>query len=400
MNVRLMTFVCFGLIARLAGAAVPPAPASAPFDSAVRELGRAWLAQNDGVGLSIGIYENGQRHFYNFGATQIDGNKTPTKETIYEIGPLAKTIAGQLLARAIIEGRANINDEVTKYLEDPYPNLENGGEPVRLLHLANMTSQLMDNIPDVSQVRTVPGEPLTITRMRVLESYTHKEFLRQLHMVKPRRAPGSDPWHSNVASMLLGVVLEKLFDEPFETILSSEIEKPLRMGSGTAPLTKLLARGYTGDGTAVPPFTAPTQYASASLRYSTEDLLNYAAWQMVERDASVKLAHQPTWMTPDKRHAVGFYWIIDQSPVGRQLQYSGSTYGFTSACDLYPDAKVAIVLLANKAADGAQESLRAMSAKIVQLAAPVELAAPGKPVTPPGVVSPSPSSADVPQPAH
>ncbi|HYJ40264.1 MAG TPA: serine hydrolase domain-containing protein [Steroidobacteraceae bacterium] len=389
MNIRSLTFLWFCLIAPLAGVAAEPAA----FDSAIRDLGRAWLARNDGVGLSIGVYENGQRHFYNLGATALDGNKTPTKETIYEIGPLAKTISGQLLARAIVEGRASINDEVTKYLEEPYPNLENGGEPVRLLHLANMTSQLVDNIPDVSQVRTVPGEPLTTTRMRVLERYTRKEFLRQLHMVKPRRPPGSDPYHSNVASMLLGVVLEKLFDESFDTILSREIEKPLRMGSGTAPLTKLLARGYTNEGDAVPPFTAPTQYSSASLRYSTEDLLNYAAWQMVERDASVKLAHQPTWTTPDKRYAVGFYWIVTQSPAGRRLQYSGSTYGFASACDLYPDAKVAVVLLSNKAADGAQESLRAMSAKIV------ELVAPGKPTAPTGAVSP-PSSAGALPPGH
>jgi D-alanyl-D-alanine-carboxypeptidase/D-alanyl-D-alanine-endopeptidase len=129
------------------------------------------------------------------------------------------------------------------------------------------------------------------------------------------------------------------------------------------------------------------QYASGSLRYSTEDLLNYAIWQMVERDASVKLAHQPTWTTPDKRHAVAFYWIVDQSPAGRQLQYSGSTYGFTSVCDLYPDARVAVVLLANKAADDAQETLRAMSTKIVELAAPA------------GAISP-PSSADAPPPGR
>ena len=74
--------------------------------------------------------------------------------------------------------------------------------------------------------------------------------------------------------MLLGVVLEKLYGEPFETILAREIEKPLRMGSGTAPPAKLLARGYTNEGDAVPPFAAPTQFASASLRYSTEDLLS------------------------------------------------------------------------------------------------------------------------------
>jgi hypothetical protein len=109
---------------------------------------------------------------------------------------------------------------------------------------------------------------------------------------------------------------------------------------------------------------------------------------MVERDASVKLAHKPTWTTPDKREGVGFFWIIGESPSGRRLQYSGGTYGFASVCDLYPDARVAVVLLSNKAADGAQETLRAMSAKIVELVAPA------------GAVSPSPSSAGAPPPGR
>ena len=223
------------------------AAAPDPADASVRELGREWLVSNDGVGLSIGIYANGQRQFYNFGTTRLDGNKAPTENTVYEIGSIAKTMTGQLLARAIVEGRASLNDEAAKYLDEPYPNLENGGELVRLVHLANMTSQLADNIPDLTQVRTVPGEPLLTTRMRVLEKYTRAEFLRQLHMLKPRRPPGSDPAHSNVASMLLGVVLEKIYGEPFETILAREIEKPLKMGSGAAPPTKLLAQGYTKD---------------------------------------------------------------------------------------------------------------------------------------------------------
>ncbi len=98
--------------------------------------------------------------------------------------------------------------------------------------------------------------------------------------------------------MVLGVVLEKIYGEPFPSILAREIEKPLRMGSGTTPPAKLLARGYTDANEALPPYSAPTQYATGSLRYSTDDLLKYAAWQMVERDASVKFAHRPTWTAP------------------------------------------------------------------------------------------------------
>jgi len=353
-------------------------------EASIRELARKWLVFNDGVGLSIGIYANGQRQFYNFGTTRLDGNTVPTENTVYEIGAIAKTMTGQLLARAIVEGRAALTDEAGKYLDEPYPNLENGGDVVRLVHLANMTSQLADNIPDLTQVRMVPGESLIRTRMRVLEKYTRAEFLRQLHLLRPKRPPGADPAHSNVASMLLGVVLEKIYGEPYESILAHEIEKPLKMGNGAAPPAKLLAQGYTRDNEELPAFSAPMQFASGSLRYSTQDLLRYASWQVVERDASVKLAHQPTWQSQDRTQGVAFYWIIGNSPQGRRLRYSGGTSGFASMCDLYPDAGIAVVVLSNKAADGAQETLRALSANIVGLLAPG------------GVVSPQPSSADAP----
>jgi CubicO group peptidase (beta-lactamase class C family) len=384
MNIRRMTFLWFGLFAPIAGLAAGPDAA----DAAVRELGRAWLESNDGVGLSIGVFSGGQRRYFNFGATRLDGNKMPTKDTVYEIGSISKVMTGQLLARAIVEGRSTLNDEAAKYLDEPYSNLENGGEPVRLLHLANMTSQLLDNIPDLSQVRTVPGEPLMTTRMRVLEKYTRSDFLRDLHRVTPQRPPGGEAGHSNVASMLLGVVLEKLYGGPFETILAREIEKPLRMGSGTVPPAKLLAQGYADDNQEAPIFATKTHYASGSLRYSAEDLLKFASWQAMERDASVKLAHRPTWLTLDRRQAVAFYWIAEESPYGRRLRSSGVTYGFASVCDLYPDARVAVVLLSNKAADGAQESLRALSAKIVELLKPA------------GSLSPQPSSADAPPPGR
>jgi len=390
MNIHRMICLWFALAAPLAGMAAEPNPV----DTAVRALGREWLESNDGIGLSIGVYDGGQRRFYNFGVTRIDGDKLPTQNTIYEIGSLSKTMTGQLLARAIIEGRAALQDEASKYLDEPYPNLANNGEPVRLVHLANMTSQLADNIPDLTQVRMVPGELLIKTRMRVIEKYTRADFLRQLHMVAPQRPPGEEPAHSNVASMVLGVVLEKLYGEPFETILAREIEKPLKMASGTAPAVKLLAQGYTEAGEEAPPFVAQTQYPSGALRYSTEDLLRYASWQVVERDASVKLAHRPTWFTLDRRTSVAFYWINEESPNGRRLRYSGGTYGFSSVCDLYPERQVAVVLLSNRAADGAQESLRALSAKIVGL-----LAAPVGP-KPAGSLSPQPSSEDVPPPGR
>lgn len=349
----------------LVGAAALPQT----FDADVQALGRAWLSDNDGVGLTVGVYESNQRLFYNFGVSRLDGNRLPTKDTIYEMGSVAKTMAAQLLARAVVEGRATLEDEVTKYLDAPYPNLVKDGEPIRLLHLVNMTSQLVDNIPDMTQVRKV-DEPLATTKMKVFGRYKRDEFLRQLHRVAPRAAPGENPGQSNVAAMLLVVVLEKIYGESFDVILTREIEKPLRMASGTNPPARLLARGYTSANEELPPFEAPMSWPTGSLRYSAEDLLKYAAWQMAEKDASVKLAHRGTWTTPDQRQSIAMYWLVTQSPHGRRVYYSGETFGFATICDLYPEAGIAVVALSNKATDRAQETLRALSVKIAALARP------------------------------
>ena len=376
MHVRPLIFLWFGLIA--------PVGASADTDASIRELARAWLVDNDGVGLSIGIYDAGQRRFFNAGAPRLDANKPPTKDTIYEIGPIGKTMTGQLFARAVVEGRAAPGDDVEKYLGAPYPNLENGGERIRLAHLANMTSQLADNIPDLTQVRAVAGEPLAATRMKVIRAYTRTEFLHQLHRVVPRRPPGSEPGPSNVSSMLLGVVLEKLHGEPFGQILAREIERPLRMASGTQPATRLLAKGYTRNGEELPTFDASIAEPYGTLRYSTDDLLKYAAWQVVERDASVKLAHQPTWTKEDRDQSIAYFWVVSQAPQGRMLHFSGGTYGFASLCELYPDARLAVVLLSNKATDGAQDSLRALSARIVAVMRPATTPTSSAGAPPPG----------------
>jgi serine-type D-Ala-D-Ala carboxypeptidase/endopeptidase len=260
---RLFAAAILALLPLACAAAVPVS-----FDADVQELGREWLEENAGVGLTIGVYEDGQRHFYNFGSTRVDGNRVPTKDTVYEIGAIAKTMAGQLLARAVVEGRAALEDDVTKYLDGQYPNLSRDGEPIRLLYLANMTSQLVDNIPDLTQVRAVPGVPLESTHMAVFDNYRREVLLEQLHRVAPRGKPGSGPGQSNVAAMLLMVVLEKIYGARYDKLLASEIEKPLRMASGTTPRPILLARGYTAAGAELPSYGAPMSWATGALRYS------------------------------------------------------------------------------------------------------------------------------------
>ena len=242
-------------------------------------------------------------------------------------------MTGQLLARAIVEGRATLNDEVTKYLDEPYPNLENDGEPVRLLHLANMTSQLMDNIPDVTPGAHRAGRAAD-HHANASAAGLHAQGIPApaAHGEAAPRARRATPAHSNVASMLLGVVLEKIYGEPFDDHPVARDRKAAAHGQrhGAAHQTTG-ARILERQATRCRHSRRATHYASASLRYSTEDLLNYAVLAaggtrcVGEARASAHLDDAGQALV-----AWRFYWIIEESPAGRRLQFSGSTYGFAS----------------------------------------------------------------------
>ena len=94
-----------------------------------------------------------------------------------------------------------------RYLDGPYPLLEFAGEPVRLLHLANMTSALPDNLPDTSGLLPDPGRHATA---RAIAAYTTAQFLEDLRALGPRERPGDNVAHSNVAARLLNVALERI----------------------------------------------------------------------------------------------------------------------------------------------------------------------------------------------
>lgn len=326
-------------------------------DAEVSALGQAYLAAESGMGLTIGIVDNGRTHVFNFGVAS-RGGPTPTGDTAYEIGSIAKTMTGLLLARGVLAGRAGLQDDVRRYLDGAYPRLEHEGEPVRLLHLANMTSALPDNLPDLSHLLPDPGRHATA---RAAAAYTQAQFLEDLRALAPRERPGASVAHSNLAARMLNIALERIDGAPYRTILAREIEAPLRMTATSE------ATGYDSEGLE----TAATPADSFGNRYSMTAMLRYAALQLDESDAAVRLSHEGSWFTLDRRTAVAMPWIVATLPGGgRQLRYSGGTYGFASYMALWPERRLAIVLLANKSSDTAQGRMGEIATRIADLLQP------------------------------
>ena len=335
-------------------ALVPVAASAQSFDAAVRAEGEKFLAEEKGVGLTIGVLRDGRTHFYSFGEA-VKGGARPTADTAYEIGSISKTMTGLLLARAVLKGKARLDDDVRIYLDGDYPGLAFEGEPVRLLHLANMTSGLPDNLPDLSRLDPDPGR---FRHAEALKVYGKAQFLADLRAVKPGSKPGENVAHSNVAAQLLIVALERIYRMPYDRILTQEIERPLGFAA------KGEASGYDGEGRA----TAVLPRAQFGYRYSAADMLRYAALQLDEGDSAVALSHKGSWFTLDKQTWVGLTWIVSQLPEGgRALRTSGGTWGFASAMMVWPEKKLGVILLANKASDTAQGRLSEIAGRIAAL---------------------------------
>ncbi len=281
--------------------------------------------------MSIGIYDAGQQSFYNFGTTQLDGNRQPTRDTVYEIAQVSKTFAGQLLARAIVEGRVNLNDEVERYLGESYPNFTKDNEKLRLVHLVNMTSQLVDNIPDQTQVRLVPGRAAGRHPHARVRAYTPEEFLAQLHRVGLQRAPAGRPriptWPACCSARFCRrstAILRRHADARNRKAAAHEQWHPARRqttGQGVHPGWRRLAGLWREDSVA--------HQLTALQHCRPAEVCVLAAGGA--RRVGEGWRTSPPGRPPDKREAVAFYWIVSDTPARTRLQSSGGSFGFSSA---------------------------------------------------------------------
>ena len=99
-------------------------------DSIVKHAASNFIASGSRVGFSIGVIKNSSTYKYNFGVVQKVKSKTPTEQTIYEIGSVTKTFTSLLLAEAVTENKVKLSDDIRKYLPGDYPNLQFHDKPI------------------------------------------------------------------------------------------------------------------------------------------------------------------------------------------------------------------------------------------------------------------------------
>lgn len=314
-------------------------------------------------GISVAIVRDGATQYYDAGFA-VRGGARASRDTAYEIGSITKTFTGLILAHAIQEQRVALTDDIRRYLPSGFGNLAKGKRPITFVDIVTTTSALPNNIPDWrgGLGNPTPAElPLRVTDF--YRNYASSDFLRDLAKVELVDTPGHEPRHSNTASELLGILLSRIYDQPYPTLIARYIEKPFGMRSGTGAIPPArLAIGY--DEKAMPALSLPIVLPAGGLRYGTADMARYLQAQIVARDPAVARTQQPLWGTPD-HHAIGFHWIIAKTADSqRYYRHSGGSFGCSSYCDFYPASRYGIVLLSNRSGNDVQYQLEQLAGAI------------------------------------
>ncbi|SFD98968.1 CubicO group peptidase, beta-lactamase class C family [Chitinophaga sp. CF118] len=297
-----------------------------------------FMNTNGAVGLSIGIYKNGYSYTYHAGTTEKGTLHTPDDHTFYSIASLSKTFTGLLLAQAVTENKVKLDDDIRKYIEGDYPNLQYNGQPIKLYHLISHVSRLPFFLSDSADK---PG-------------YTRDNFLKDLHNIKLDTLPGIKFQYSNAAAQLLGYILEKVYNKPYEELLKIKIVRPLSLKNTKITLTatdkKHAAKGYNKDGSYNSESYNYLQ-AAGGIKSSVGDLLKYIEYQLDEKDSAVALSHKESWgfeMGNNTRFSCALNWQIIKSANGmRRIFQDGNLPNYSSLVIMYPELKTGIVLLSN-----------------------------------------------------
>ena len=326
-------------------------------------------ATPEAVGVSVGVLLDGKTYVSHYG-TVVKGTVTPPGEhTLYPIASITKTFTGTLLAQAAIEGKLSLTDDIRKYLDGTYPNLEFEGHPIRICDLVDHRSGLPFYLPDNAQTQPDYNGNVVPWTTRVLEQtahYTRADFYADLRKVKLTAVPGTVASYSNAGAKLAGYILERVYGVAYPVLLERKILRPLRMTETTLTPSRLevqeTATGYDENGRTMPNYPVPLG-ADGGIRSNVGDMLKYAGWQLAATDAAVKLSHQAYATTGN--YSAGLNWQMMTDGDRQVIWQSGNIPGYASYCVLEPRSNVALVVLSNEASPASGHQLFLMVNRIL-----------------------------------
>jgi CubicO group peptidase (beta-lactamase class C family) len=286
--------------------------------------GSILVARNGNVVVSKG---------YGMANFELDVPNTP--QTKFRLGSITKPFTAMAIMLLQERGKLSDQDSICKYL----PECPATWQAITLRHLLSHTSGIAKHDKAGVYLKTAMM-PMTLPQL--IDSFKNKpaDF-----------KPGEKMDYNNNGYILLGYVIEKVSGQSYETFISENIFKPLKMmDSGYDnhdPIIKNRAAGYRREGTTLLNATYIDQsqpFSAGALYSTTEDLLRLD--QALYENKFLSQKSLDAMFTP----VVGLYgygWFINKQFNRTAISHPGGVPGSSAMITRYPDEKLLIVMLSN-----------------------------------------------------
>jgi CubicO group peptidase (beta-lactamase class C family) len=345
----LASFVICALIALPMAAQVQPAAIDAIF---------APLRSANAPGVAVLVVRHGKPVFrQGYGVTDLRTLHPITPDTNFRLASFTKQFTAACIMLLVRDGKLHYDDNLT----DVFPEFPAYGKAITIRNLLNHTSGL----PDYEDIlmKQYPNTPedkipqiLDAGVLKLLEQQTEGKF-----------PPGSKWEYSNSGYATLAMVVEKVSGKPFGQFLHDRIFAPLKMdhtlayekGKNEVPNR---AYGHSNEnGTWRETDQSPTSavLGDGGIYTSIDDLVK---WEGALREHTLLTAAemQPA-LTPvqptggpakdesGKPVSYGFGWFLDPYKGHKRMFHDGSTVGFRTTIQRFPDDDLTVIILANRA---------------------------------------------------
>jgi D-alanyl-D-alanine-carboxypeptidase/D-alanyl-D-alanine-endopeptidase len=327
-------------------------PLKTKLDIAVQQAAITYMHDTTAHNIAIGIIDHGTRHYYRY--SKSNGQLIPMG-AYYNIGSVAKTFVATMLAKAVIDKKVRLQDDMRKYLPGTYPNLQYKGVPIKLVDLANHTSGLPGTFHQYSSaaMNGLKGKSLK-DQADFFATYNADSLLLDLHIIAPDTIPGTKFSYNSSAYMLLTLILERVYKKPFAEIVTTYLYKNLEM-THTTPLLKeteleKVAQGYDRNNKPVEYINLRGYFIGPNMNSTIADMTTYLQAQLADKDRAIQLSHRQTFGKADS-FGLGLGWMMNTEERQRYFYHDGnSKIGFNTLCTIYPNQQLGIVIIVNDVA--------------------------------------------------
>ena len=338
----------------------------------IEEIIKKHVKKSKIPGISIGLIDENGTQFFNYGEIKKESGIEPTPDTLFEIGSMTKTFTAILTVQLQNEGLLSLDDPIIKFLPE-FAGSDFEKNKITLYHLITHTSGLVE-VPLRDYPKNIIKFLFRTTKGKLFPprySYDTSDFLQEISQCKLQDNPGTKFRYSNSGIGLVGKILERVTDSPYEELIKNRILNILNMEDTTITISdnhkEKLATGYLYTGKEADPIHIPAVASAGSICSTVSDLLKFLKVNLGLEQSSLSSTMEyckSTRIDPSlsffqkftaklfmgvQSTEIGLGWIVGNLKNIQIIQHSGGTEGFSTTMMMNLNEKIGIVVLTNAA---------------------------------------------------